>query len=101
MKLNLNIKFLNGFWSLLSNICFKLSQFIPLYILVFIAYGDLFLPKPLSNASYYTRTKINNVLLGSFMEKVVENLENEKYNNKKLDKVTNQLENKWKNGNNK
>jgi hypothetical protein len=35
-------------------------------ILVFIGFGDKFLPQPLSGASYKTRTTINNVMMSSF-----------------------------------
>lgn len=88
MKLNFNFTFFHGFWSFLANISLKIISFIPLYILIFIAYGDGFLPEPLANASYQTRTKINNILLGTFMEKVIDNLENDNYNNKTIDKIT-------------
>lgn len=37
-----------------------------LLILVFIGFGDSFLPKPLSTASYQTRTSINNIVIGMF-----------------------------------
>lgn len=90
--MKLNLKFLHGFWGLLGNISQKLVKFIPLYILVFIAYGDSFLPEPLADASYQTRTRINNVLKGAFIEKVMDNLENENYNNKRLDKIIDEVE---------
>jgi hypothetical protein len=34
--------------------------------LLFIGFGDSFLPKPLSTASYQTRTTINNIVIGMF-----------------------------------
>ncbi|MBW4507416.1 MAG: hypothetical protein KME64_13015 [Scytonematopsis contorta HA4267-MV1] len=34
--------------------------------LVFVGFGDSFLPKPLSTASYNTRTTINNFAIGLF-----------------------------------
>jgi len=34
--------------------------------LIFIAVGDRFLPKPLSTASFQTRTSVNNFLVGLF-----------------------------------
>jgi len=34
--------------------------------LIFVAVGDLFLPKPLSTASQQTRTTVNNFLVGLF-----------------------------------
>jgi hypothetical protein len=37
-----------------------------LLILVFVGFGDSFLPKPLSTASYQTRTTINNFVIGMF-----------------------------------
>jgi len=92
MKVNFDLKFLHGFWGLLGNISSKLLLFSPVYILIFIAYGDSFLPDPLGNASYQVRTKINNVLTGSFIESVEENLENDKYNNDRNDKIIEQVE---------
>jgi len=35
-------------------------------ILVFVGFGDKFLPQPLSGASYNTRTAINQWMTGSF-----------------------------------
>jgi hypothetical protein len=99
MKLNLKFTFLHGFWSLLGNISVKVISFIPLYILIFIAYGDGFLPEPLANASYQTRTKINQILLGTFMEKVIDNIENDKYNHQKIDKITEETEQQFRSGN--
>lgn len=87
MKLHFEIKFLNGFWGLSQNIFLKLAKLTPVYIIIFVAYGDSFLPKPLSTASYKTRTTINNVLLGSFKDKIVDSLENNKYDNKSSDKI--------------
>lgn len=41
--------------------------FIPLVLLlVFIGVGDKFLPKPLDNASFQTRTTINKWIIGLF-----------------------------------
>ena len=91
MKMNLNIKALNGFWGLLGNIGLKLVQLFPVYLIVFIAYGDRFLPSPLSNFSYNTRNTINRVLVGSFNKDM---LENNKYNNKRTDKVIEEVEKK-------
>ncbi|BAZ11843.1 hypothetical protein NIES4071_36690 [Calothrix sp. NIES-4071] len=34
--------------------------------LIFVGFGDSFLPKPLSTASYQTRTTINNFVIGMF-----------------------------------
>ncbi|WP_373478857.1 hypothetical protein [Geminocystis sp.] len=84
MKRNFNIQFLNGFGGLLGKLAILLGKFFPIYILIFIAYGDSFLPSPLSDLSYNTRTKINEVLLGSVN---TDKLKNNKYNNKKNDKV--------------
>ncbi|MDJ0796991.1 MAG: hypothetical protein QNJ51_09170 [Calothrix sp. MO_167.B12] len=41
------------------------SLFIVL-LLIFIGFGDSFLPKPLSTASFQTRTTINNFVVGIF-----------------------------------
>jgi hypothetical protein len=37
-----------------------------IFILIFIGFGDSFLPKPLSTASFQTRSTINNLLVGVF-----------------------------------
>ncbi|OKH52988.1 hypothetical protein NIES2101_12955 [Calothrix sp. HK-06] len=37
-----------------------------LLMLIFVGFGDSFLPKPLSTASYQTRTTINNFVIGMF-----------------------------------
>ncbi len=37
-----------------------------IFLLIFIGFGDSFLPKPLNNASFQTRTAINNFVLGMF-----------------------------------
>jgi hypothetical protein len=34
--------------------------------LIFIGFGDKFLPQPLKGASYHTRTSLNNMLVSSF-----------------------------------
>ncbi|MBD2002809.1 hypothetical protein NDI37_26975 [Funiculus sociatus GB2-A5] len=43
--------------------------FVIILALVFVGFGDKFLPKPLSTASYNTRTTLNNSLLGIFPSK--------------------------------
>lgn len=87
--MNVNIKFLNGFGGLLKNIGFKLVQFFPVYMIVFVAYGDKFLPSPLSDFSANTRNTINGILVGSFNEDM---LENNKYDNKKTDRIIKEVE---------
>jgi hypothetical protein len=87
--MNVNIKFLNGFGGLLKNIGIKLIQFFPLYMLIFIAYGDKFLPSPLNDFSANTRNTINGILVGSFNEDM---LDNNKYNNRKSDKIMEEVE---------
>lgn len=87
--MNVNIKFFNGFGGLLKNIGIKLVQLFPVYMIVFIAYGDKFLPSPLSNFSANTRNTINSVLVGAFRDDI---LENNKYNNKKSDEVLKEVE---------
>ncbi|MGI0482489.1 hypothetical protein ACN4EE_17110 [Geminocystis sp. CENA526] len=89
--MNVNIKFFNGFGGLLKNIGIKLVQLFPVYMIVFIAYGDKFLPSPLNNFSANTRNTINSVLVGAFRDDI---LENNKYNNKKTDKVIEEVERK-------
>jgi hypothetical protein len=89
--MNFNIKFLNGFGGLLGKIALMLTKFLPIYIVVFIAYGDRFLPSPLSDFSTNTRNAINGALLGSSGDS---NLKNDKYNNKKSDKIIEEVEKK-------
>jgi hypothetical protein len=86
--MNFNIKLFNGFWGLLGNIALKLSKLFPVYIILFIAYGDLFLPSPLSDFSLNTRNTINRVLVNSFNENLPKN---NKYNNKKSDTIIKEL----------
>lgn len=87
--MNINLKFLNGFGDLLKNIAIKLVQFFPLYMLIFIAYGDKFLPSPFNGYSANTRNTINSVLEGSFNRNM---LKNNQYNNKKTDQVIQEVE---------
>ncbi len=84
------LKFFNGFWGLTKKFGLGLVKLAPVYVLVFIAYGDAFLPSPLSDASFKTRTTINSLLVGKFPKDV---LKNEKYNNKRIDKVIEETEN--------
>ncbi len=41
-------------------------SFLFILSLIFIAYGDSFLPQPLSTASWQTRTAINSFVIGMF-----------------------------------
>ncbi len=61
----------------------------PMFVLIFIGYGDSFLPEPLSTASLTTRTKINQVLRGSFNKGF---LENDKYDNNRNNEIIDQVE---------
>ncbi|BAQ60680.1 hypothetical protein GM3708_1086 [Geminocystis sp. NIES-3708] len=87
--MNFNIRFLNGFWGLLGRFSSIFGKFIPVYIIVFIAYGDRFLPSPLSDFSFQIRTSINQTLVGSLNK---DTFKNDKYNNKKSDEVIKQIE---------
>lgn len=87
--MGLNLKFFNGFGGLVKKIGLKLTQLSPLYILIFIAYGDNFLPKPLSDASFATRNTINRILTGLINDDM---LENTKYDHKKTDQVIEKTE---------
>lgn len=87
--MSINMKFLDGFGGLLKYIGVKLIQFFPIYALIFIAYGDKFLPSPLSDFSANTRNTINGILVGSFNEDM---LQNNKYDNKKTDRILKELE---------
>ena len=87
MKLNI----FNGAGSLIKTTIIRLIQFFPVYGLIFVAYGDRFLPYPLNSWSYNTRTTINQIMLGSFPD---DKLENNKYNNKKSDQLIEDIEKK-------
>ena len=89
------MKFFNGFWGLLKKIGLRLVQFSPVFVLVFIGYGDSFLPEPLSGASLTTRTKINEFLRGSFTKHF---LENDKYDNNRNNEVIEQVEEEYQDG---
>lgn len=91
--MGLNLKFLNGFGSLMGGIGLGLVKLSPIYILIFVAYGDRFLPSPLKQWSYNTRETINGVLVGSFNQDM---LKNSKYNNKKTDEIIKEIEEKQK-----
>lgn len=45
---------------------------------VFIGFGDKFLPQPLSGASLQTRTALNNFMLGLFPKKNIKNQNDER-----------------------
>ena len=81
----------NSAGSFVRSITVRLIQFFPVYGIIFIAYGDRFLPPPMSQWSYTSRTTINQILLGSFPEDA---LQNYKYNNKKGDKLIEEIEKK-------
>ncbi|HIK36402.1 MAG: hypothetical protein NZ901_07395 [Geminocystis sp.] len=91
MRQGLNLSFLNGFGSLMRALGVALMKFGPVYFLIFIAYGDKFLPSPLKQWSYNTRTTINSVLIGSVN---LEGLRNTKYNNKRSDQIVDEYMNK-------
>lgn len=90
MKVKLD--FLNGFWGLMAKIGINLAKLTPLYIFLIIAYGENFLPSPLSNFTRNTRITINNVLVGVFPKDA---LQNNKYNNKSNEKVIEETENNY------
>lgn len=89
--MNFKIKFLSGFWGMLGNFSLTLCKFIPVYIIVFIAYGDRFLPSPLSDASFNIRNGVNQALVGSLNK---DSFKNDKYNNKKHDKIIEEVQKK-------
>ncbi|MBL1208461.1 hypothetical protein [Geminocystis sp. GBBB08] len=86
----LNIKVFNGFTGLMGKIGSMLIKLSPIYIIIFIACGDRFLPSPLSDLSANTRNTINGILVGSFNKDIIKN---DKYNNKKTDKIIKEVEN--------
>ena len=62
----------------------NIIRFFPVLFLIFMAYGDQFLPKPLDKYSIQTRTTISNILTIGDSESW---LKNNKYNNRKSDEV--------------
>ena len=80
---------LNQIGGVVRNVSIKFVQLTPIYIIVFIMWGDSFLPQPLDRYSYNTRTSLNNFLVASFNP---EKLENNKYNNKKSDQLIKEIE---------
>jgi hypothetical protein len=90
--MSVNFKFFCGLGGLIKKIGIKLTQLVPLYILVFIAYGDAFLPQPLSDASYNTRTNITKILTSLNPPSI---LNNNKYNHRKSDKLIKETEEKY------
>lgn len=89
MKQNSKLGFLNGFGGLASKFGMGLLKFLPIYIIGFVAWGDRILPSPLSDWSLNTRSSINQILVGKFPSGI---MENEKYNNKKTDKIIEKME---------
>ena len=85
----MNQNTLNGIGGVIRNVTIKLIQLIPLYILVFILWGDRFLPQPLNQLSYKTRNSFNKVLIGAFK---LDKLQNNKYNNQKSDRLIEEIE---------
>lgn len=79
---------------IIRNLGLKLLQFSPVLMIIFIGYGDRFLPSPMNNWSYNIRTGINNTLINGFEKQADEHLKNNKYNNKKIDKVIEDVEQK-------
>ena len=93
----MKLQILNGAGSLIQAIVLKLIQFFPIYFLVFFAYGDRFLPSPANYWSYKVRTTVNNILVGSFETNLEDNFENSKFNNNRVNKIINDVEEENKN----
>lgn len=81
-------KFVSNVTSLSGYGLFYLLKISPLLLIVFIGFGDKFLPTPLKEASFNTRSTITNILSA---EKKPDNLKNTKYNNKRTDQIVNDL----------
>ena len=91
MKSQQKLDFMNGISSFVRTTTIKLLQFSPLILIVFVAWGDRFLPSPLNSWSYSTRTQINGILKNSFADDAIKN---DSYNNKKSDRLVEEIENK-------
>ncbi|AUC59693.1 hypothetical protein AA637_00415 [Cyanobacterium sp. HL-69] len=80
------------FISNITSFCFQNMLFLlrtsPLLLIVFIAFGDQFLPEPLSKTSYHLRTSITSALS---IEEKSDVLDNSKYNNRRGDKIVEEL----------
>jgi hypothetical protein len=88
----MKLRIFNGAGSLIRNSVIKLLQLSPVYCLLFIAYGDRFLPAPAGDWSYNIRTTINNVLIGSFEQGLEDKIENSKFKENRLEKITNEVD---------
>lgn len=80
---------MNSFGSFVRTTTIKLLQFSPLILIVFVAWGDRFLPAPLNSWSYSTRSQVNGVLKNSFGDDAIKN---DSYNNKKSDRLVDEIE---------
>lgn len=66
----------NSFWLNDARIALMIKtigKILPLVLLIFIGFGDRFLPKPLSDYSAKTRHGINNFVIGMFPDKNLKN----------------------------
>ncbi|MBF2057440.1 MAG: hypothetical protein IGQ45_09500 [Cyanobacterium sp. T60_A2020_053] len=81
-------KFVGNVTSLTGYGLFYLLKISPLLLIVFIGFGDKFLPTPFKETSFNTRSAITNVLSA---EKKPDHLKNTKYNNKRTDQIVDEL----------
>lgn len=86
------IKAIKKFTDDIISLCFQSMFFLlktsPFLVVIFIGFGDQFLPAPLNKTSYNLRTSITKALS---IEEDSEVLENNKYNNKRTDKILEEL----------
>ena len=91
MKPYHKLNIINGFGNFIRSFTMKLLLFFPIFGIVFIGWGDRFLPTPLNSWSVNARARLNNILIGSFMDDFIKNSD---YNNKKSDKLIEEVEKK-------
>lgn len=81
-------KFTNDMSTLLLHTMIFLLKSSPFLLVIFIGFGDQFLPQPLSKTSRDIRNSITNILSIDENSKV---LENNKYNNNRTDQIIKDL----------
>jgi hypothetical protein len=88
----MKIRIFNGAGSLIRNISLRLIQLAPVYLIIFVAYGDRFLPSPVDFWSYKIRTSINNILVGKVENELDDNFKNSKFNENRIERITEETE---------
>lgn len=88
----MKIRIFNGAGSLIRNTAIRFIQLTPVYLIVFVAYGDRFLPSPVDFWSYQIRTTINNILVGKVENELDDNFKNSKFNENRIERISKETE---------